>query len=149
MSGSAGFCCTACCNADCACAGEGTWEVRGTAAPSNAPTTRVRSARCAVASGDRIEPLTPGPCPGATRHRVLTFCPPLPGPHPLAPSPRCGEGELRTALSFPLSAWRRGGQGVRPQGRGDQRGEDHERGRRARAKDLAWGRPANRRVPPP
>src|SRR6266704_2522658 len=45
-------------------------------------------------------------------------------PHPLSPSPRRGEGERRTALSSPLSAWRRGGQGVRPEGRGDQRGED-------------------------
>src|SRR5207248_3484036 len=33
-------------------------------------------------------------------------------------------------FSFPLSAWRRGGQGVRTEGRGDQRGEDRmaERG---------------------
>src|SRR5207247_5781333 len=26
-------------------------------------------------------------------------------PHPLSPSPRCGEGELGTALSSPLSAY--------------------------------------------
>src|SRR5438876_1048188 len=67
---------------------------------------------------------------------ILTPCPPL---H------KCGEGERRTPLSSPLSAWRRGGQGVRTEGRGDQRGEDRrsrsvvilsERAGRARAKDL-------------
>src|SRR5439155_27204110 len=39
---------------------------------------------------------------GAKLRRVKVF-----DPHPLSPSPPCGEGELGTALSSPLSAWRR------------------------------------------
>src|SRR5437762_8102992 len=78
MSGSAGFCCTACWRADCACAGEGTWEAAGAATPSRHHTRKVRGARCAVAAGnrkvrsaqcavapgDRIAPLIPGASPG-------------------------------------------------------------------------------------
>src|SRR5256885_17272793 len=76
----------------------------------------------------------------------LTPCPPL---H------KCGEGELRTPLSSPLSAWRRGGQGVRTEGRGDQRGEDEDRrevvilsarAARARAKDLLAVGPHEKQV---
>src|SRR5256884_4119676 len=37
--------------------------------------------------------------------------PPLRGPHPLSPSPRCGEGERRTTLSSPLSAYAERGTG--------------------------------------
>src|SRR5882762_6047793 len=36
-----------------------------------------------------------------------------PKPHPLPPSPRRGEGERKVSSSSPLSALRRGGQGVR------------------------------------
>src|SRR5438128_12220582 len=87
---------------------------------------------------------------GAKLRRVEVFA-----SSPLSPSPRCGEGELRTPLSSPLSAWRRGGQGVRTEGRGDQRGEDEdrrevvilsERAARARAKDLLAVGPHERQV---
>src|SRR5437762_11902787 len=40
---------------------------------------------------------TPGPCPGATRHRVLTPCP----PGPLLPPPRTSD-----TMAMPLAAHR-------------------------------------------
>src|SRR6266700_2301854 len=36
------------------------------------------------------------------------------GPHPLSPSPHCGEGGRRPDARFPLSTLWRGGRGVRP-----------------------------------
>src|SRR5438046_7986229 len=56
---------------------------------------------------------------------------PHPRPHPLTPSPLCGEGERRSRISFPLSAMRRGGQGVRS----------------FRRRLLAWYRRAARDLP--
>src|SRR6266480_5943610 len=48
---------------------------------------------------------------------ALLSSPPIPlshfCPHPLSPSPQCGEGGRATHLSFPLSTTWRGGQGVR------------------------------------
>src|SRR5205823_1322328 len=61
---------------------------------------------CAESWGQPLAVVTPVPL-----SPVLTPCPPLPFAALRAGS--SGEGELRDRPSSPLSAWRRGGQGVR------------------------------------
>src|SRR5882762_10234462 len=64
---------------------------------------------------------------------------PPPGPHPLTPSPRGGEGERTVSSSSPLSALRRGGQGVRTKVREGEEGEDKRAERGTGGKDSKGG----------
>src|SRR2546429_4462974 len=78
----------------------------------------------------------PHPCP------PLRSSPPVPlsGPHPLSPSPPCGEGGRSTTSSSP-SPEGRGGQGVRTRWRRGGQGEDPRgvrRGRACHASHFPW-----------
>src|SRR5438477_7747433 len=96
-------------------------------------TERAQRARAKdlLAGASRMRgPRARGTCCGAALTKSRSFAPAalrmtcslaFVGPHPLFPSPRCGEGELGTALSSPLSAYAERGTG----------GEDRARGTRA------------------
>src|SRR5439155_11612340 len=76
--------------------------------------------------------MTRAPTPHPSRVLTLSPSPPS-GPHPLSPSP-FGRGGTKGRASSPLSAWRRGGQGVRT--REGIKGVKTERAAHARAKGL-------------